>query len=34
MPGPSDTPTPTGGARQEATERPEERSWWRRLFEG
>ena len=32
--GPSDTPAPTGGERREATERPERRSWWRRLFEG
>ncbi len=36
-PGPTDTPTPTGGEAQEATERPEEaarRPWWRRIFGG
>jgi hypothetical protein len=31
-PGPSETPPDAGGEAQEATERPEERSWWRRMF--
>jgi hypothetical protein len=31
-PAPSDTPTDAGAEAQEATERPEQRSWWRRMF--
>jgi hypothetical protein len=31
---PSDTPPDAGGEAQEATERPEQRSWWRRMFGG
>jgi excisionase family DNA binding protein len=33
-PAPGETPTNAGGEAQEATERPEERSWWRRMFGG
>jgi excisionase family DNA binding protein len=33
-PGPSHTPTEASAEAQEATERPEERSWWRRMFGG
>jgi hypothetical protein len=33
-PGPSDTPTDASAEAQEATERAEERSWWRRMFGG
>jgi DNA-binding Lrp family transcriptional regulator len=31
---PSETPPDASGEAQEGSERPEERSWWRRLFEG
>jgi excisionase family DNA binding protein len=31
---PSDAPTDAGGGPQEPSERPEERSWWRRMFGG
>jgi excisionase family DNA binding protein len=33
-PAPSDTPPDAVGEAQEPTERPEERSWWRRMFGG
>ncbi len=33
-PAPTETPTPAGGGSQEAVTRPQERSWWRRMFGG
>jgi excisionase family DNA binding protein len=33
-PAPSDSPPDAVGEAQEATERPEQRSWWRRMFGG
>jgi hypothetical protein len=33
-PGPSHLPTEASGEAQAASERPQERSWWRRLFSG
>jgi hypothetical protein len=33
-PGPTDAPTPDPGEAHEATQAPERRSWWRRMFGG
>jgi septal ring factor EnvC (AmiA/AmiB activator) len=33
-PGPSETPTEAPVGQVSASERPEERSWWRRMFRG